>query len=72
MRSWNNLDQDGNEPPSDAYLLASYDPLTPMRFIDPATTCHKKTLDVNTLPAEIRKDCRNMPKIKYIGNEDED
>ena len=47
-------------------MLATYDPLTPMRFIDPAVSSAKRTLDINTLPAEVRKDCRNMAKIAYV------
>lgn len=54
--------------PSDEYLLQTYDPLTPMRFIDP-TAGVKGTKDINTLPAEVRKDCRNMAKIKIAGSE---
>ena len=37
-----------------------------MRFIDPAVSAAKRTLDINTLPAEVRKDCRNMAKIAYL------
>ena len=62
---WNNFDQEGAEVPADSQLLSSYDPLTPMRFIDPSACSVKKTVDINTLPAEIRKDCRNMAKIKF-------
>lgn len=37
-----------------------------MRFIDPSVSSAKKTLDINTLPAEVRKDCRNMAKIAFL------
>lgn len=51
VRMWNKLDQNG-ETVSDEYLLATYDPLTPMRFIDPEASSVKKTVDLNTLSSD--------------------
>lgn len=61
---WNNLDNTGM---TEEYLLATYDPLTPMRFIDPHANGKKGTKDVNSLPLEMQAECRNMAKISIPG-----
>ena len=63
---WNFADH--GETPSDEYLLATYDPLTPMRFVDPSAGV-KGTKDLNNMTPEARKECRNMAKIKLPGSE---
>ena len=68
IRMWNNLDSISGETPTDEYLLSTFDPLTPMRFIDPNAGI-KGTKDVNTLPPEVAAECRNMAKIKIAGTE---
>ena len=63
---WNNLDSTHT---TEEYLLATYDPLTPMRFIDPTASGTKGTKDINSLPEEKRREFRNMAKIAVPGSE---